>query len=53
MLPQELSVVDPGAVLEGRDVLETTIHTAPAVVGGEIRAGRSEGDVDGLSVRSG
>ena len=53
MLPEELSVVDPTAVLEDRDVLDTKIHTAPATVGGEIRTGGSEVDVDGPDVRGG
>jgi hypothetical protein len=51
VLPEELSVVDPTAVLEDRDVLDTRIRTAPATVGGEIRTGGSEVDVDGPNVR--
>jgi hypothetical protein len=42
-----LSVVDPTAVLEDRDVLDTRIRTAPATFGGEVRTGGSEVDVDG------
>ena len=51
VLPEELSVVDRRALLEDRDVLHTTIHAAPATVGGEIRTGGSEVDVDGPNVR--
>jgi hypothetical protein len=51
VLPEELSVVDPSAVLEDRDVPATTIPTAPATVGGQIRTGGSEVDVDGPNVR--
>jgi hypothetical protein len=53
VLPEELSVVDPRAVLEDRDVPDTTIHTAPATVGGEIRTGRSEVDVDVPNIHGG
>jgi hypothetical protein len=51
--PEELSVVDPRAVLEDRDVLDTKIRTAPPTVGGDIRTGGSEVDVDGPNVRGG
>ena len=53
VLPEELSVVDPRAVLEDRDVPDTKIHTAPAAVGGEIRTGRSEVDVDVPNIHGG
>jgi hypothetical protein len=52
VLPEELSVV-ARAVLEDRDVPATTVHTAPATVGDEIRNGRSEVDADGPNVRGG
>jgi hypothetical protein len=53
VLPEELSVVDPRAVLEDRDVLDTKIRTAPATVGGETRTGGPEVDVDRAKVRGG
>ena len=53
MLPDELSVVDPRAVLEDSDVPDTKIHTAQAGLGGEIRNRRSEVDVDVPNIHGG